>query len=309
MLESRPLEVVFLTNFTDYCYRSIPAIAQMADDFAIRLTIAYAGAGNLRASEDKTKLERFFPEADAYPESRRLLMRGDLVDAVIRLSNSQPVDLLIAPAADPLGWPRIGHRSLRTRLLRQANLPLWTVGRPTRPSKLRCSPAKVGCWVDFHPGWQNHIAFAREYARATGASLHIFHALPEVHEGMHVQEGQPLFRDGVVEAVTQAIGPSPVAVHFHVADRDGRWSRAKLIDRSGVDVVFVSDVKWNLPAWLAPKPRLLNECVCPVVHVPVDTEVPVWRLIRESYAPVREVAMHEPVKAMVPHRGLSIAGY
>jgi hypothetical protein len=285
MFESRPLEVVFLTNFNDYCYRSIPALAQLADDFAMRLTIAYSSNCNPRSIDDMKKLEAFFPEADSYARCRRLLMTGDLVDAVNRLAITQPVDLLIAPAADPLGFPRIGHRSLRAKLLREARIPLWSIGRRTKPAKLRSTPRHVGCWVDFHRGWTSPIGFAREYARATGADLHILHALPEIHEGRLAPDEQPLFEDSVVEAVTKAIGPSPVPMHFHIAESDRKSSRTKLIETSGADIVFVADLKPLLPDWIAPKPRLLDECVCPVVHVPVDTEVPVWRLMQDTYIP------------------------
>jgi len=291
MLDARPLEVVFLTNFTDYCYRSIPAIAQMADDFNVRLTIAYASPGTPRCIDDRAKLNSFFPEADSYARCHRALLSGDPVDAVIRLAAEQHVDLLIAPAADPLGLPRIGHRSLRTRLLREARIPLWTIGRRTQPAKLRSAPRHVGCWIDFHKGWADHIAFAREFAWGVGAELHILHALPEIHDGMWLADGQPLFKNGVVETVTKAIGPSPVPVHFHIAENDRRSTRTKAIESSGADILFVSDLKPDVPAWFAPKPRLLDECSCPVVHVPVNTYVPVWKLVRDTYVPVSHERM------------------
>ena len=39
---SAPLEVVFLTNFSDTCFRVIPSIAQMVDDLSIHLTILHS---------------------------------------------------------------------------------------------------------------------------------------------------------------------------------------------------------------------------------------------------------------------------
>ena len=280
MVETRPLEVVFLTNFTDFSYRSIPAIAQMADDFAMRLTIVYATMNRTPSVEDRTKLDSFFPEADAYPRCRRMTLKGNPVDAVRRLSLMHPVDLLIAPAADPLGLPRFWHRSLRARLLRELRIPLWSMDRRTRPEMLRKAPKRVGCWIDFHRGWANHAAFAREYAAAAGAELHILHTLPEICDGTVAPESQPLCKSGVIETVTRAIGPTAKPAQFHVAENDGRRARTNLLKKSGVDIVFAPDIDSKLPWPLAPNPRLMNESVCPVVHVPVDTPVPAWRMSR-----------------------------
>src|SRR5215475_13894553 len=129
MQNSRPLEIVFLTNFADYSYRCIPAVAQMADDFAVRLTIVHALCGGPDPSNEAeacAQLESFFPEADLYGECRRVLMHGHPIEVIQRLGETQPVDLVIAPAADPLGLPRIGHKSLRARLMRQCGVPVWT---------------------------------------------------------------------------------------------------------------------------------------------------------------------------------------
>jgi hypothetical protein len=287
-METRALEIVFLTNYTDFCYRTIPAIAQMADDFAMRLTIVHATMNRTPSVEDRIKLESFFPEADTYPRLRRMALKGDPVDAVKRLSMMHPVDLVIAPASDPLGLPRFWHKSLRARLLREARIPLWTMDRRTPAAKLLKAPRRVGCWIDFHRGWTGHVAFAREYAGAVGAELHVLHALPEICDGTVAGEDQPLSKAGVIDAVTRAIGPAGAPAHFHVAESDGRGTRMKLLENAGVDVVFSGAVDPRLPAWLAPKPRLMNECICPVVHVPVDTPVPVWQMAKARSAPVAE---------------------
>lgn len=296
MLEPRPLEVVFLTNFTDFCYRSIPAIAQMADDFSMRLTIVHATMNRRPSTEDWTKLESFFPEADTYSSCRRLALKGDPVDAVKRLTMTQSVDLLVAPAADPLGLPRFWHRSLRARLLRETRIPLWTMDRHTRPGKLRHAPKRVGCWIDFHRGWTTPLVFAREYARTLGAELHILHAMPEVSDGVAARDDEPLSEAAVIETVTRAMGSS-THLHFHVADHDGRRSRMKLMEKACTDLVVAADARYRLPGWMAPKPRLMNESVCPVMHIPVDTPVPVWQM-----SSARAVAAEEPALTLA-YRG------
>lgn len=291
MLDQRPLDVVFLTNFSDYCYRSIPAIAQMADDFHMRLTIVNTTRQRHPTDEDRARLTSFFPEADSYPMCRRFTMKGDPVDAVKRLSMVDPVDLLIAPASDPLGLPRFWHASLRTRLLRELGVPLWTIDRRTQPSRLHRAPRRVGCWIDSHGGSTGHLAFAAQYASATGAELHVLHALPEIAEGAMLVHDQPLHRNAIVDAVTRAVGALPVPTRVHVADNDRTSTRTRLMERIGLDVVFAADADPRLPSWLAPQPAFTNACLCPVVYVPVETAVPLWRLSKERPAPVEDLVL------------------
>ncbi len=286
MTEPRPLEVVFLTNYTDFCYRTIPALAQMADDFKVRLTILHASGDRVPTDEDRTKLASFFPEADSYPNCRRTVMKGSPLEAVHRLLLIHPIDLLAAPASDPLGLPRFWRPAFRARLMRETRLPLWTIDRRTDLTKLRGTPHRIGCWIDFHRGWANSLTFAGAYAEATGAELHILHALPDISEGMLAVPGdtgsRPLHPKGIVDSVTRAASTFRVPTRVHIAENDRRRTQTRLIADARLDLLFSGDPNPALPHWLAPRPRLMTDCVpCPVIHIPVDTEVPVWRLHRE----------------------------
>ena len=46
MQSTRPFEILFLTDFSNASYRSIPAMAQMADELDIRITLLHAWTGN-----------------------------------------------------------------------------------------------------------------------------------------------------------------------------------------------------------------------------------------------------------------------
>ncbi len=121
-----PLDVLFLTNFSDYCFRSIPSLALLADNFALRLTLMHVydpARTSARAAADL--LDSFFPEADRYASCRRVAAPGPLLGAVKRHQQLWPVNLIVAPASDPLGWPRLGERSVRARLLDKDNTPHW----------------------------------------------------------------------------------------------------------------------------------------------------------------------------------------
>lgn len=285
MHNKRQMEVVFLTTFADYSYRSIPAIAQMADDLAIRLTIVHSLSDRRdpsAAAEARAQLESFFPEADAYADCERRLTYGDPVDAVRHLQETQPVDLVIAPAADPLGLPRIGHRSLRARLIRQCCVPLWTIGRQTDPSLLRTRARHVACWVDFDDSDWRHVAYALEYARKLEASLNILHALPATDENLLFAGERPLTEEVAIRELRKRIGWAPVPLHFHVAVDSSSRAQARLLQRSGAGILFIGDKRPHWDWRLSRKPRLLDECICPVICVPVDIPTPIWDLEPET---------------------------
>ena len=92
------LDVLFLTNFSDYCYRSIPAIAQMADALHMRLTILNAyDPAKTSDSEAEQQVNSFYPEADRYAHCRRMAVAGRVVDVVRRHVSLWPTNLLVVP--------------------------------------------------------------------------------------------------------------------------------------------------------------------------------------------------------------------
>ncbi|MEZ5288868.1 MAG: universal stress protein [Vicinamibacterales bacterium] len=153
----RPFEVVFLTNFSNLCFRAIPSLAQMSDDIDMRLTIVHAAGETADTRPLENNLRNFFSEADAFSRCRRILERGTPVDAVQRLATRQPIDLVVAPAGDPLGMPRIGHRSLRSRLVRECPAPVWTHGPAALHRRGVRRPRRVACVVEEGHSSRTHL--------------------------------------------------------------------------------------------------------------------------------------------------------
>ena len=101
-----PLDILFLTNFSDFCFRTIPSIAQMADELPVRLTLLNAYDPETTTPRQATEtLRSFFPEADRYRSCRRVSVAGPLVSAVRRYLEIWPVNLIVAPASDSIGFP------------------------------------------------------------------------------------------------------------------------------------------------------------------------------------------------------------
>lgn len=281
-LAPHTLDILFLTNFSDYCFRAIPSIAQMADAFSVRLTLMHiydpAESSNRKAQE---MLASFFPEADRYRSCRRVAVTGPVVDAVKRHLEVWPVNLIVAPASDPIGLPRIGDRSLRARLIDECGVPVWTIGRRVHVPKLLQSVKNVACWLDFHSQGAPHLPFAMEYAHRLGADLHMLRALPEINEGslmLATHEDQVLHPDGAARQIARMCSDSPVRPHIHVSQGEGRRALRQMLDECEADVVFLRNDEWFFTRWLGRGLRLGDFAPCPSIYIGDRLSVPTWNL-------------------------------
>lgn len=273
-------EAVFMTSYSSYCFHAIPAIAQMADDVALKLTIVHtlpADASSREKCEARARIDSFFPEADAFARTERRLMTGSPGEAVRQLSMEKPVDLLLAPASDRLGFPRIGHRSRRSQFLRESGIPLWSIGRKTDIPRIHRRPRNVACWVDFNLDCTGLVACAMAYARQVDAKVHILCALPEIHEGSVFVDNEPLSHNAAAAEIGKRLSWLDAMPEIHVARIDNKAARMQLVRQCDADLLFVSDGAGSLPSWLTPKPRFMDDCAVPVIWVPDQSDV-LWEL-------------------------------
>jgi hypothetical protein len=286
---SEPLEVVFLTNFSDTAFRTIPAIAQMADDIDVNLTIVHAyDSKKQRHADVETALHSFFPEADRYSGTTRRALPGTPVDVLRRVRDSQPVDLVVCPASDLLGLPRPTHRSLRARILREIGVPVWTIGRGIDPLKLLKPVQNVGCWMDFDSGSLGHVELAAEYAAKVNARLHLFYVTPEIHEGviLPVVPDRALHPDGVRNYFQNRLGHLALQPEIHMTARQGR-AMAKLTKSTEADVLFTSVSTRPLFSGF----QNVDACPCPAICVGRKFTPQTWNLKPGSSAKHKATAL------------------
>ena len=277
-----PLDVLFLTNFSDFCFRSIPSIAQLADGFTMRLTLMHVyDPARTSARAAGELLDSFFPEADRYASCRRVAAPGPLLGAVKRHQQLWPVNLIVAPSSDPLGWPRLGERSVRARLLEECGVPVWTMGRRVTAMKLVQPVRNVACWMDFRSEQHEHLPFAIEYAQRLGATLHLLRGLPRLEEGQ-VLPPEPsersLHPEGAVRdlaSLCHGLVPRP---RYHVGHGEGPRALTELLARSDADVVFMRDEPRRLSRWFGLGLRFAAAMPCPAVYVGGRLGIPHWNL-------------------------------
>jgi hypothetical protein len=291
MPSQHSLDILFLTNFSDYCFRAIPAVAELADRLSVRLTLMHVfdPAAKSQALADR-QIASFFPEADRFRSCRRLAAAGALLPSVLRHLEYWPVNLIVAPASGPLGLPRLGRLSARARLVEKAGVPLFTIGRRVQVSRLNAPVSRVACWIDFDSYQTSHVPYAVEYARKLGAELHLLQVLPEIHDGF-VASDRSIHPDAATEELRRLCVNASIQPRIHVASGGGgRSSLVRLIEHCNADVVFLGHQQSPLQKWIGYSLPLGDALPCPAVYFGSALKVPTWNLApRPTTCPTPEI--------------------
>ncbi len=268
------MEVVFLTGFTDGCFRSIPAVAQMADDLAMRLTLLHAyDPREVRRPVAEARLASFFPEADRYAGTRRVAFAGTVVEAALAHSREHLVDLFLAPGVDRLRPLHLG-RSTRAALIAASPAPVWTIGSAVASAGVRRPARRIACWLDPAAKDAAYLTLASELAQKLGGELHVLHVVPEINEGeVSVPDG-PLRADDVADVVTRELGAGRLA-GVHVSPGGWRGAVLDLVRECDPDLLVLSPRRSVRRRLLGARVgSLVDQVPCPVVCVGGSATVP-----------------------------------
>jgi hypothetical protein len=314
MLTPHPLDILFLTNFSDHCFRSIPAVAQMADAFDLRLTIMHVyDPKRQKQAYAEEQVSSFFPEADRYSTCFRLTRPGPLVTAVRQHLDQWPVNLIVAPSSDPVGLPRLGDRSMRARLLEACGVPVWTIGRKVESPKLRQAVRRVACWMDGDSTDTSHVAFALEYALKLKAELHLLRDVSEVHEAALFPAARPnkaVQPDLAKEELLRLLAGVPIYPKVHVTAGSGRWRMPPLLRECDADIVFLRSRESLLTKWFGLGLQAGDSMPCPAVYVGEHLSIPAWNLETRASSGARQSMSYaaEREGGLAPVRSRGSAG-
>lgn len=279
---SHPLDILYLTNFSDYCFRSIPAIAQIADSMKVRLTIMHVYDPNRMSKADaENRTSSFFPEADRYPACHRVTVPGPVEQAVARHLEFWPINLIVAPASDVIGIPHFGQSSIRSELVKSAGVPLWTIGRKVDLSNLIRPVRNVACWLDYYSDQTNHLQFAAEYARVNHAKLHLLRSLPSPSEGLltHPDEASKSLHPKLAARELQELFDTlPCTPEILVETGQGASMLKQMLRECRADIAFFGEEQSFFADWLGLGLRWADAAPCPAIYVGNYISVPVWSL-------------------------------
>ncbi|MEO6758542.1 MAG: universal stress protein [Saprospiraceae bacterium] len=290
------LNILFSTNFSDSCFRAIRAVAQIADAFAIQLTISHSNRLHPVSQRD---LHSFFAEADHFSECRRVALEGPPAESIAAFARREKFDLIIAPGSDRLGLPRPFHRSIRAGLIRSVATPVWTTSRALEAADFRPPIRTVAVALD---GWDSslrHLNLAASFAERIGARLRILTVIPAVSEG---------------SLATQAVMPQPlhsVRARARIEELLSHWHRTPEVDvavgsasreiprmaaRCSADLLFLSESQSLAGMFVKGVSRTVNHSPCPVICTP-DSVPNHFKWSFQIPAAARKAALLETVPA------------
>lgn len=306
MNDTRPFQVTFLTSFSDTCFRAIPAVAQMADTLDLRLSLVHCHDPRRGATDAaEARLRSFFPEADRYRACERRLLDVPPAEAIARLHAERPIDLLVAPAGDPLGLPRVGHHSLRAALLRGPVPALWTVGPESSPTVVGRPIRHVACCVHVGSPGDTHVRLASTFANEIGAVLHLVQVLPDVHDGsmLRLAYAPPLDCRAATERVRRLSSDAATAtIRVHVTTP--RQLQRTLDETCTADLVVVNGEDWTRRRlWMQRPDSTLDALRRPVICVGPSATRVTWQPRRRERRQTRAwpvLAMSRP-RAVADH--------
>lgn len=267
MQPARPLDVLFLVDFSDFAFRCIPLLAELADTLAIRLELLHVCAEGEEAAA-KERLNSFFPEADRYSDTTRVVDSGRLHEVVARRCARAPVGLIVAPAAQWLTTPALGQPSRRLKMLESTRTPVLTIGAATDVSRLGAPVRNIACWVELQARHQPQLAHAVELSRKTGAALHLLTAVPEISVTNALRTDLPLHPAAITEHLVRSAGPMAHPPRVHVLEDDSARARQQVLERIGADRLLICHRDRPVLDWFGVRPDWLKLSPCPVLMVP-----------------------------------------
>ena len=264
------LRILFPTSFSDSCFRTARAIAQLADTCRISLTITHVAKPGEGNTSLRRELDSFLAEADHYDSCRRLLVESDdAIQSIAELCEWEPYDLVVVPASDRLGLHSLITPSFRAKLLKHCKTPVWTAGRCLEYANFKTNIQTVACLVDFESQSATYLPLVEAFASRFGARLRVVSVLPEVTEATLARSfasDAPLLPEVAMERIRKAFAGRPCP-DIDIAIGEVARELPRLLRRCNADLAFLGPGQVLRGTWLPWRLRYLNRLPCPAVCV------------------------------------------
>jgi nucleotide-binding universal stress UspA family protein len=262
------LKVLFLTSFSDSCFQTIRAMAQLADRCSLSLTIAHICRPRQSSPNKRRELDSFFAEADHYDHCRRLLIEAENPAQIAsQMCATEGYDLIVAPGSDRLGLHRRISSSFRARLMQTCSSPLWTAGTCLENSSFKGSIKRVGCLVEFSSDGASHLPMAVSFARRFGTRLRILAVIPPVHEGTLARaltSSEPLMPEVAIQKLQLAFRGLEMP-EMDVRIGDANRELPAMLRRAESDVLFLGPGQALQGSWRRRMASYIDRIPCPAI--------------------------------------------
>lgn len=222
--------ILFPIDFSDRCCGAAPFVDAMASRFGARVTlisvappVMYAGMGEPAApvfldedalrEEVQARLDSAFTREFAHLPVDRVAEVGDPAEVITRFAHTQGIDLIMMPSHGYGPFRSLLLGSVTAKVLHDAQCPVWTGAHMEEPPvKEHLNCRNVLCAVDTTPKAAPLIEWAAQFAKSSGATMRIAHAIsgiegwPERQLDREFEEAMRTEARNAIEKVERSVG-------------------------------------------------------------------------------------------------------
>jgi nucleotide-binding universal stress UspA family protein len=188
-------QILFPIDFSERCCGAAPFVRAMAQRFGARITLMsvvspfwQAASGDISGSivvdtaeikrSLEARLEDAFVKELAGLAVDRVAEIGDPAEAITRYAHTQGADLIMLPTHGYGPFRSLLLGSVTAKVLHDALCPVWTATHvEDQPALGHLAGRNVLCAIDGTPRSTCLMQWAAEYARNTGGTLRLVHAV------------------------------------------------------------------------------------------------------------------------------------
>ncbi|MBZ5634259.1 MAG: universal stress protein [Acidobacteriia bacterium] len=223
--------ILFPIDFSERSCGAAPFVRAMAQRFGARITLMSvvspfwqaASSGDLSGSivvdmgeikrDLEARLNGAFEKEFAGLAVSRVAEIGDPAEAITRYAHTEGADVIMMPTHGYGPFRSLLLGSVTAKVLHDAQCPVWTATHMEEPPPLKhVAGRNVLCAVDATPKSSPLIQWAAEYAKVTGGTLRLVHAVsgiqgwPERQLDREFEETLRAQARITIEKLLQAVG-------------------------------------------------------------------------------------------------------
>jgi nucleotide-binding universal stress UspA family protein len=287
--------ILFPIDFSERSCGAAPFVDAMASRFGAKVTLIsaappvwYAGMGDPAAPvflDDDTlrediqaRLDTAFTREFAHLPVDRVAEVGDPAEVITRFAHShfadQPdVDLIMMPTHGYGPFRSLLLGSVTAKVLHDAHCPVWTGAHMEEvPAKEHLACRNIVCAVDTTPKSAPLMQWAAQYARDTGATLRLVHAVSGIEgwpERQLDREFEEALRDDARAAIEKAALAAGVEAPLCVAVGEVAGAVREEARRHAADLIVIGRglLHQALGRLRTHSYGIIREAPCPVISV------------------------------------------
>jgi len=282
--------ILFPIDFSERCCGAAPFVRAMAQRFGARITLMsvvspfwQAASGDLSGAvlvdmdeikrDVEARLNGALVKEFAGLSVNRVAEISDPAEAITHYAQTEGVDLIMMPTHGYGPFRSLLLGSVTAKVLHDAACPVWTATHVEEPPALHhLTGRNVLCAVDAAPRSASLMQWAAEYAKNTGGTLRLVHAVSGIQgwpERQLDREFEEALRAQAREAIEKLQKSVGAAVPLCVAVGDVAGAVREEAERHSTDLIIIGRglLHEKLGRLRTHSYGIIRQAPCPVLSV------------------------------------------